>query len=89
LNTLTIKLHHWAITGFERWKGDMKLLDKNTTEYGAYAEKRKRVSNLENKMINDFAGTHLLNKTTAKGKDQLTKDEINFYNAVAKIIQHK
>lgn len=87
LKSLHIKLHHWAITGFERWKGEMKLLNKNTPEYEAYDEKRKRVSNLENKMINDFAGKHLLNKTTAKGKDELNKDELNIYNAVAKIIQ--
>ena len=42
LKTLQIKLHHWAIPGFEIWEGDMKSFDKECSEYKAYDEKEKQ-----------------------------------------------
>ena len=89
MKSLDIKLHHWAIPGFERWDGDMKIIDKEAPRYKEYEKKQKRVRNLENKMIKDFSGNHLLNKTMGKGEDQLTNEELIIYNNIEKIIKQK
>lgn len=87
LKTLQIKLHHWAIPGFKIWKGDMKSFDKDCSEYKAYDKKRKRVTNLENKIISDFNEFGLLNKTPKKAVSELNTDELNIFNAIEKIIK--
>lgn len=85
LNTLKIKLHHWAIPGFEVWKDDMKSFDKNCSEYKAYVKKRNRVANLENKIISDFNGFGLLNKTSKKAVAELNADELIIYDSIKNI----
>ena len=87
LKSLDIKLHHWSIEGFERWDGDMKIIDKEGIKYQVYDNKRKKVSNLEDEMIKDFSSKYLLNKSAAGSDAELTKGELAIYNAVKEIIK--
>lgn len=54
LASLHIKLHHWAIPGFDTWEGDLKELDKNSEAYRKYKKAQTSVMFLEKKIIGDF-----------------------------------
>lgn len=89
LSSLTIKLHHWPVDGFVKWDGDMRTIDKTIPQYQTYIDIRNRVAALENKIIYDFTGRYLLNKTAGNSNAFLNDAELNIYNAVEKIIKHK
>jgi hypothetical protein len=87
---LIIKMHHFAIPGFTKWKGSLKGVKKgdleNDKDYSEYKKIQREVLALENTLIFCFQDK-LLNKT--KGKEhELSGILSNVYNDIKKIIEH-
>ena len=79
--SLQIKLHHWAIDGFEPWKGDLKKLNTFDPRYLDYQKKQKQVLALEQKIISDF-GEILLNKRIRKADHTLDSKFLGIYEEI-------
>jgi hypothetical protein len=87
LASLHIKLHHWAIPGFETWEGDLSKIDKNSDPYIQYKAIQTEVLNLEKRLIGEL-GSKLLNNT--KGNASLSvKDKFqSIYQNIKNIVAH-
>jgi hypothetical protein len=85
--TLHIKLHHWAIPGFETWEGDFRELNKNSDAYQKYKSAQSSVLYLEKKIIGDF-GKRLLNRTKGNSKLLVENRFLHIYNNIKNILGH-
>lgn len=88
LASLHIKLHHWAIPGFEAWEGDLRNLDKNSEAYRKYKNAQNSVMFLEKKIIGDF-GKRLLNKTKGNSEFLVEFRYLPIYNDIKNIVGYE
>lgn len=87
LASLHIKLHHWAIPGFETWKGDFRKINKEDEEYIKYKAIQTEVLDLEKRLIGEL-GSKLLNNTKGKAS-LLVKDKYQpIYQNIINIVGH-
>jgi hypothetical protein len=92
LKTLKIVMHHWAIPGFEEWKGGLKNFKKEDTsreKYLSYKAIQEKVLKLENQII--YKVKQLVNDNCLNETDGVNENDLLEYNyisdAVLKIIK--
>jgi hypothetical protein len=86
--TINIKLHHWPISGFEPWEGDLSNFDKESAAYIKYKNTQIEVLNLE-KMIFAKLGPKLFNGRAGKAGLEPAAKYLSIYNAIKNIVGYE